>query len=930
MANPIKASDLYQDDGAIDKAIQNLEALAKAHEATLKKIQAQAKDLESQVNGLSSATSAHRDQIKKSAQATDQLEKEQKKLQDTYTDTARQIATLRELKKEQNRILQLEAKLAKATEGSYEALSAQYSLNRIQINKLSKEYLENTKEGRKLVKETKALRDAMKESQAATGNMSLNVGNYTESIREALPITGKLADGLRVLAKTPLLAVLTLIVGAVTAVVEAFKRTERGAELLAKVSGILSGLFSAFVGIVDRLATRLIKVFEDPQQALKDFGDLIKSQIVNRFEGLLGTLGALGRAIGRLLTADLKGAKEAFLEAGDAGIKFLTGLDENQQKEFTDALKETTDAIKDQTNAFAALASAQRAVRKENRVLARQLEEITTKAELYSRIAGDTTVGFQEQAKAVEEAQKAIEEKARLELRIAQNNLSLINQELKLRRSQGEEVEDLADQQLQAFQALKQAERDLTLAIRDNAQQRREIARDEFERELDFAIDAFDTIKAVNERRIKDDQVSFEERIRILKETRRLTEESFQDQIKLTEDFVGQKLDLDQLALESDQRVIRERLRAADIDDVTLGRILEIIRERKLALQDLTEVEQDLYKAQGKAARDASLTTLQALESTSKGFQERAREALSQARVITERASQPGTLDLFEASLGVTQENRQAFEDTYKSAFASAKQALSDFLSERVRLADVAVQSAERETQAAQSALDAELQLQRDGLANRVDTAKEELRQAEANQRIAIRNRERAARAQRQIQAVEQASNLVAASAKIWAQLGFPLALPAIAVMWGSFVAAKVRAASLARDNFREGGFEILQGGSHQSGRDIPLGVRNGRERRAEGGEGLAIFSKASMSRYGGQIPEIVTAINTGSFEALYSRITQAGRPNVVVAAPSVNTRGMEGELARIRQQGERRMFTDGRGRRVEIYRNLKRTYRNG
>lgn len=917
MANPVKASDLVQDDGAIKALTEQLKGL----EAQIDAINRKSVSLEKETRKLSAGQSTQREEIKRTANEAAKLEREQEKLKESYSDTSKQLASLRQLKNEQNRLNKLEAKLAKATAGSYDALSAQYSINRLKINKLSKEYLENTKAGQNLVKETKELRDAMKDSQAATGNMSLNVGNYTESIEKSIPGVARFKGALQTLAKTPLLAVLTLVVGAVSALFQAFKKTERGAAFMAKASGFLQGIMSALVGIVDRLAGNIIKAFQDPQAALKSFANALKESIINRFEALVKLIPAVGKALFRLLKRDLSGAKDAFKEAGQAAVQLYTGLDAEQQKEFADAIRETTQAAIDQANAFANLAAAQRSVRKQNRALSKELEEATTNAELLSAAAGDGTLSFREQQEAAEKARAAIEEKARIELSIAKNSLGILNQEIKLRRQNGEEVEDLADRQLGAYQEVKAAERDLTLAIRDNSQQRREIQRDIFERELDFAIDAFDTIKTVNERRIADDERSLDERRLILEETRRLTDEAFQDQIKLTEDYLGQKLDLDQLALESDQRIIRERLRAADIDDVTFGRVLEIIRERKLAVEDLADAEKGLNDQRVKNARAAADAIDEEIDRIVEAELEGIEKTIQAAEAI-----KPGGIKNIYDLLGFspTEQQKQGIQST----FDAAKDALNDYLSARTQFADRLVQQADRAVQASQDQLNAEIEAQKAGLANRAETAREELAQARATQAEALREQEKAQRNQRRLQSIQQASNLITATSKIWAQLGFPLAIPAIGVLWGSFIASKVRAGRLARDEFAEGGFEMLAGGSHQSGNDISLGVgANGRERRAEGGEGLAIFAKKRVRQYGAILPEVVDAINRGVFQSKYSRVNETGAFPVMVSGGMTDTSRMESELTQIRRQGEREISYDGRGRKIVKYKNLTQTY---
>ena len=101
----------------------------------------------------------------------------------------------------------------------------------------------------------------------------------------------------------------------------------------------------------------------------------------------------------------------------------------------------------------------------------------------------------------------------------------------------------------------------------------------------------------MNERRVADERKTLEERKAIFDRTKLLADQSFADQIKLVEGFTGERLALNELVLIDDERIIRERLRQRDLDDVSLGRILEIIRERKLLTQDIADLERDLTDA---------------------------------------------------------------------------------------------------------------------------------------------------------------------------------------------------------------------------------------------------------------------------------------------------------------------------------------------
>lgn len=79
---------------------------------------------------------------------------------------------------EANREAKLQARINTSVAGSYDNLSAQYELNKIKLNAMSKAMRENTKEGQKLVADTYEIYQQMIELQEATGKYSLSVGNY--------------------------------------------------------------------------------------------------------------------------------------------------------------------------------------------------------------------------------------------------------------------------------------------------------------------------------------------------------------------------------------------------------------------------------------------------------------------------------------------------------------------------------------------------------------------------------------------------------------------------------------------------------------------------------------------------------------------------------------------------------------------------------
>lgn len=278
-------------------------------------------------------------------------------------------------------------------------------------------------------------------------------------------------------------------------------------------------------------------------------------------------------------------------------------------------------------------------------------------------------------------------------------------------------------------------------------------------------------------------------------------------------------------------------------------------------------------------------------------------------------------------------------DDAQKEAINTSMQyaldALNTFTAARVAAADAAVDQADKEVSAAQSALDAELEARANGYANNVVQAQKELDLAKKNQEKALKEQQKAQKQQAAIQTLQQIGNMVTATALIWSQLGFPFAIPAIAVMWASFAASKIKAAQLAKqaggtgetETYGDGTVELLEGGSHQSGNDIDLGTKpDGTRRRAEGGEFFAVINKRSSRRFRKIIPDVINSLNNGTFAHKYLKSYSDGDGLTLnVTGQSPDLRNLSDDVREIKEQNRRRVYVDGDGNTIESYKNLKR-----
>ena len=257
-------------------------------------------------------------------------------------------------------------------------------------------------------------------------------------------------------------------------------------------------------------------------------------------------------------------------------------------------------------------------------------------------------------------------------------------------------------------------------------------------------------------------------------------------------------------------------------------------------------------------------------------------------------------------------------------------------LDAEVEYAERMKELADERVEAAQRAYDAEVEGRNNGYANNVATAKKELEQEKKNQQQKQRLLEEAQRRQEALNTVTQASSLITASAQLWQSFsGIPvvgpaLAIAAIATMWGSFAAAKVKARQVTANSeeYGEGGLEFLEGGSHASGNDIDLGVNNSRNKRmrAEGGEALAIINKRNTRRYKGILPDVIDSFNKGTFEDKYLNAFRSLPDSYFIGMKSnTDLTRLEAEVAKIRKQGETQYFLGADGTIIELKGNVKR-----
>ena len=155
--NPIKYSDLITPDDSIEKLIAQLEKVEKVYGELAASMKSQAADISASLKTVSGATEQGRSATKDASHEVDRLTKAYKDLEFAQSDTGKRLAELKLQIREQNMQNKLTAESNRAVGDSYNALSAQYRINKVLINNMTKAQRENDPAAKKLIEQTRQI-----------------------------------------------------------------------------------------------------------------------------------------------------------------------------------------------------------------------------------------------------------------------------------------------------------------------------------------------------------------------------------------------------------------------------------------------------------------------------------------------------------------------------------------------------------------------------------------------------------------------------------------------------------------------------------------------------------------------------------------------------------------------------------------------------
>jgi hypothetical protein len=302
-----------------------------------------------------------------------------------------------------------------------------------------------------------------------------------------------------------------------------FKSTKDGAE---KLERAMAGFGAVVSVITDRLSgfgEVIVSAFEDPQQAVKDLWEAIKTNLLNRVQGMIDAFGFLGKTIQSALSFDWDEMKENAAGFGESMVQVATGVDDLTGK-MAEGFKSLGDEIEKDVAAAMKLKGLTQQLKDEerefNKVRAQTRQEIQ-KARLDAL----------DESKTAEERLAALQTANELELKTTEDVLEMQRRKIQIQKetmalseNMAEDLDELAalevgliDLQTSSFQTQKRLATEmetLTNEIAANKKAKQKEEADAIKKAADEEIKEADRVKKEKERlekelvKIKSDTVA--------------------------------------------------------------------------------------------------------------------------------------------------------------------------------------------------------------------------------------------------------------------------------------------------------------------------------------------------------------------------------------------------------------------------------------
>ncbi len=186
------------------------------------------------------------------------------------------------------------------------------------------------------VKKTIELEARVGKAEKDLEGVAKTVQNIDKNLDDVKESTGGVAKGVKGIGNALKAAGIGLAIAAFSKLAEVFNQNQKVTNAFNIAFEGLSLAFNDFFNFLDSNVGTVIDyfkgIFENPVQSIKNFGQAIVDNIVERVKSALDALGFLGEAVVKVFEGDFAGAAESAKNAGKESFDVVTGIDNSFDK----------------------------------------------------------------------------------------------------------------------------------------------------------------------------------------------------------------------------------------------------------------------------------------------------------------------------------------------------------------------------------------------------------------------------------------------------------------------------------------------------------------------------------------------------------------------------------------------------------------------
>ncbi|HTY43974.1 MAG TPA: hypothetical protein VMC80_01915 [Patescibacteria group bacterium] len=690
-------------------------------------------DIADKMANLITVTAKHSAAQEKTKASTQDLNNQNKILNDAEKQAIGLKDQLTVTEKEYNKLLDLEKQQLTAAEGSYKKLNAQLVESR-QKYKLMSEEQRNSPMGKQTLKDIDSLDEQLKKLDKSMGQSQRNVGNYGQTFsgvfasmpqvfQGAVEGLGNMTKAAMKFIMTPLGLILAGIAIAIEAVIKYFKNSEEGENRLTKITTVLSAILQGLWDILSKVGEILVDAFLKPRATIEWLTGAVK-EIGQFFKNTFGNI------IGGSLEIFVGFAQKAFAEFGLAWQKLKNVFTDNTakinkaqaqvdeynkkieegQKKVKEGAENLGDAVSDAFNAMgkatkefmdeekrradlaAKYADMQASIHKEerkdlieNQKLSTESSELRAKAEELKKLNAEESIAL------TEKAMKLDEQVLANELKLSKERLAAFKLKGQFSKQDIDYLDELAkltadvEAKEGAFEEEKRGRLRQLNRLRMEAFSQE---KDRLKTELDINKNNIDEEISENERLIANENTSYEARMRLAMRNAQAKEILAEKEYDIEKEQLDKELEL-KLISEQDYALQLQKL-TSDKDkkifdiDLKLYNDTKAIQERRLkdidqqTIQEVTALKNKYLEKKLTEEQLADETLkLQAsqyqkeldLKNLSNEQKTDLESKLADTRIAMQKKTNQEIIDNIQTTLDATKELYQGLNDFSQAVF---------------------------------------------------------------------------------------------------------------------------------------------------------------------------------------------------------------------------------------------------------------------